>query len=97
MNLSKNFIRQLSSNLAVFFFRNMGRQYIFQQNSNFQLSDGKVLHETRKNSKRGGVCVFVHESLTFKLREDLSINCDAIQSLSIEISSTKSTGHLMVI
>ena len=44
-----------------------------------------------------GVCVFVHESLTFKLREDLSINCDAIQSLSIEISSNKSTGHLMVI
>ena len=35
------------------------------------------------------VCVFVHENLSFKLREDLSINCDAIHSLSIEISSTK--------
>ena len=32
----------------------------------------------------------MHESLSLKLREDLSINCDAIQSLSIEISSTKS-------
>ena len=32
----------------------------------------------------------MHENLSFKLREDLSINCDAIQSLSIEISSTKS-------
>ena len=32
----------------------------------------------------------MHENLNFKLREDLSINCDAIQSLSIEISNTKS-------
>ena len=30
--------------------------------------------------------VFVHESLSFKLREDLSINCDAIQSLSLSRS-----------
>ena len=62
----------------------------FSKNSNFQLSGYKVLHQTRKNRKGGGVCVFVHENLSFKLREDLSINCDAIQSLSIEISSTKS-------
>ena len=32
----------------------------------------------------------MHENLSFKLRDDLSINCDSIQSLSIEISSTKS-------
>ena len=32
----------------------------------------------------------MHEYLNFKLREDLSINYDAIQSLSIEIPSTKS-------
>ena len=31
----------------------------------------------------------MHENLSFKLREDLGINCVAIQSLSIEISSTK--------
>ena len=35
------------------------------------------------------VCVFVHENPSFKLREDLKINCDAIHSFSIEISSTK--------
>ena len=32
----------------------------------------------------------MHENLNFELREDLVINCDAIQGLSIEISSTKS-------
>ena len=70
----------------------------FNKNSNFQLSGYQVLHQTRKNHKGGGVCDFVHEILNFKLREDQSINCDAIQSLSTEILfSILSTGHLTVI
>ena len=67
----------------------------FSKNSNFELSGYKVLHQTRKSFKGGGVCVFVHENLSFKLREDLSINCDAMQSLSIEISSTKSKNIIL--
>ena len=67
----------------------------FSKNSNFQLSGYQVLHQTRKNHKGEGVCVFVHENLSFKLTEDLSINCDAIQSLSIEISSTKSKNIIL--
>ena len=67
----------------------------FSKNSSFQLSGYKVVHQTRKNRKEGGVCVFVHENLSFKLREDLSIHCDAIQSLSIEISSTKSKNIIL--
>ena len=59
----------------------MGRRHIFQQK--FEL--------------REGVCVFVHENLYFKLREDLSIKCDAIQLLSIEISSTKSKNSILSI
>ena len=50
----------------------------FSKNSNVQLSGYQVLHQTRKNRKGGGVCFFVHENLSFKVREDLSINCDAI-------------------
>ena len=37
----------------------------------------------------------MHKNLSFKLKEDLSINCDAIQSLSIEISSTKSKNIIL--
>ena len=37
----------------------------------------------------------MHENLSFKLREDLSINFDATQSLSIEISSTKSKNIIL--
>ena len=32
----------------------------FSKNSNFRLSDYQVLHQTRKNCKGGGVCVFVY-------------------------------------
>ena len=67
----------------------------FSKNSNFQLSSYQVLHQTRKNQKGGGVCAFVHENLSFKLKEDMSINCDAIQSLSIELSSTKSKNMIL--
>ena len=62
----------------------------FSENSNFQLSGHKVLHQTRKICKGGGVCVSVHKSFSFSLREDLNINSDAILSLSVEISITKS-------
>ena len=67
----------------------------FNKNSNFQLLGYQVLHQTRKNHKGGGVCDFVHEILNFKLREDQSINCDAIQSLSTEISCTKSKNIIL--
>ena len=67
----------------------------FSKNSNFQLPGYQVIHETRKNRKGGGVCVFVHENLSFKLGEDLSINCDAIQSLSVEISSVQSKNIIL--
>ena len=99
MNLSKTFIWQLTSNLAfVCFSETWVDEISFNKNSNFQLSGYQVLHQTRKNHKGGGVCDFVHEILNFKLREDQSINCDAIQSLSTEILfSILSTGHLTVI
>ena len=49
----------------------------------------------KKNRIGEGVCVFVNESLSLKLRQDLIINCDAIQSLSIEIPSTKSKNIIL--
>ena len=78
----------------------------FNKIQNLQLSGYKVLHQTRKNCKGGGVCAFVHENLSFKIREDHSINCDAIQSFSLlkyqvlnlkMLFSILSTGHLTVI
>ena len=46
-----------------------------------------MIHQVRNSRKGGGLCIFIHESLCYKLRQDLSINSEAIESLSIEISN----------
>ena len=48
-----------------------------------------MIHQVRNSRKRGGLCIFIHDSLCYKLRKDLSINSKAIESLSIEISNKK--------
>ena len=39
----------------------------------------------RKNRRGGGISIFVHESLSVKMRQDMGINLDALESPSIEI------------
>ena len=51
----------------------------------FQLEGYNPVHQIRKNRKGGGIAIFTLDSLLHKIREDLSINCDDIDSLSIEI------------
>ena len=48
-----------------------------------------VLHQIRKNSRSGGISIFVHESLSFKRRQYLGISLEAMESLSISILSKK--------
>ena len=55
------------------------------KNSLFQLAGYSLLHENRKCRRGGGVAIFVHKSLCYTKRNDLCINCEAIESLSIEI------------
>ena len=54
-----------------------------------QLPGYNVLHQIRKNDRGGGISIFVHESLTFKRQQDLSINLEAVESLIIEILNKK--------
>ena len=61
------------------------------KNSTFQLKNYNVIHQVRNSRKGGGLCIFIHESLCYKLRKDLSINSEAIESLSIEISNKKAS------
>ena len=44
-----------------------------------------LLNENKKYRRGGGVAIFVHESLCYTKRNNLYINCEAIESLSIEI------------
>ena len=63
----------------------------FETNSNFLIPHYTAIHQTRQVSKRrGGVCIFVHDSLVFKKREDLSCSCSDNENLTIELSNKNS-------
>ena len=43
------------------------------------------MNQVRKHGRGGGICVFIHNSLAFKLSSDLGTNRNDIESLAIEI------------
>ena len=43
------------------------------------------IHQVRKQKKEGGVSLYIHQSMEFKIRKDLSINSDDVESISVEI------------
>ena len=55
------------------------------KNSLFQLEGYNPVHQIRKNCNGDGIVIFIRDSLLYKIREDLRVNCDDIESLSIEI------------
>ena len=59
------------------------------QNSLFQLEGYIPVHQIRKSRQGGGIVKFIRDSLLYKLRNDLSINCEDIESLSIEILNSQ--------
>ena len=55
----------------------------------FNLENYTSINQVRKHGRGGGICVFIHNSLTFKLRSDLGTNSKGIESLGIEIINKK--------
>ena len=56
----------------------------------FNLENYTLINQVRKHSRGGGICVFIHNSLTFNLRSDLGTNINDIESLPIEKINKKS-------
>ena len=55
-----------------------------------KLPQYKSIHQVRRTGKGGGIAVFLHESLTFNVRHDLSVNNADIEALCVEIIKKKS-------
>ena len=51
----------------------------------FNLENYSSINQVRKHGRGGGICVFIHNSLAFKLSSDLGTNRNDIESLAIEI------------
>ena len=62
-------------------------------NNLFQLSNYSCVHQIRNDRRAGGVCIYVHNSLRFKRRNDMCTNCHNVESISVEIinEGTKNT------
>ena len=56
----------------------------------FELPQYKSIHQVRRISKGGGIAVFLHKSLTFNIRHDLSANNADFEALCVEIINKKS-------
>ena len=56
----------------------------------FKLPQYKSVHQVRRTGKGGGIAVFLHQSLTFNVRHDLSVNNADIETLCVEIINKKS-------
>ena len=61
----------------------------------FKLPQYKSIHQVRRTGKGGGIAVFLHESLTFNVRHDLSVNNADIEALCVEIINKKSKNILI--
>ena len=65
------------------------------KNSNFRLHGYKSFHQTRDGRKGGGLCIFLRNTLSYKIRSDLNMNSDAIECLCLEIS-TKTSKNIIL-
>ena len=61
----------------------------------FKLPQYKSIHQVRRAGKGSGIAVFLHESLTFTIRHDLSVNNANIEALCVEIINEKSKNILI--
>ena len=55
----------------------------------FELPQYKSIHQVRRISKGGGIAVFLHKSLTFNIRHDLSANNADFEALCVEMINKK--------
>ena len=55
----------------------------------FNLENYTSINQFGKHGRGNGICVFIHNFLTFKLRSDLRTNSNEIESLAIEIINKK--------
>ena len=55
------------------------------KNSNYRLHGYKSLHQTRDGHEGGGLCIFKHNTLSYKMRSDSNMTSDTIECLCLEI------------
>ena len=91
-----NFLATLSFNFKVICVTETWCSSEHNNSDLYKLTNYSSIHQTRSSGKTGGgLAIFVHNSLTYSIRKDLSTNNEDIESLCIEIINTKSKNILV--
>ena len=81
--------------LALFVFLKHDVNHKRNRRTRIILSGYNFFYQCGQYRRGGGVCLFVKESVCCKTRQDLSINCHAIESLCLEIIKEKSENIIL--
>ena len=72
--------------------------WLTEQNESKHLLDGYTpIYNSRKNRDGGGVCLFISKKLNFKIRNDLILNNNDCESLTLEILNGKDKNSLITV
>ena len=63
------------------------------EKSLYEIPNYNSTHQARSDREGSGVSIYIHKSLDFTVKPDLSISNDDIESLAIEILSNKKKKH----
>ena len=63
-------------------------------NSLLNLENYNSVHQTRKGKKGGRICIYIHNNLDFKTRNDIDKFDDDLETCSIEIVNSKSKNFI---
>ena len=73
--------------------------FVYQEDGaslQIQIPGYASLYQTRKNRRRGGLFIFLLESLSYKVRDDLVVNSSAIECcLYVEVFSKNSKSNVL--
>ena len=67
------------------------------KHSNFHSQGSDFVHQIKKNHEGTGTAIFVKSSLCYKQRNDLSINIEAVESLSIVLLNSITKNFINVV
>ena len=90
----KDFLKNVSV-LVLFVFLKHGVNHKMNHRTRIIFYQAIIFYQYRQYRRGGGVCLFVKKSFCYETREDLSINCDATESLCLEITNEKSKNIIL--
>ena len=86
----REFLGSLNGNFSVIVLTESWCDETANENSLLSLDNYYSVHQTRDNKKGGGICIYIHKQLEFKLRNDIDIFNSEIETCSVEIINSKS-------